>query len=315
MAGTLAQNYLPSLPDWAVNADGSYNTARYPNPTNLADPINTSYVNWLQQNFQRAEPMPTQPSTGYPTPDYIRSSLTNPVPTQPPSTVQSSITSQMPATQAAAQLASTSTYNSANPNPTQVPEGDVWDGFARRYAPGQRDLLFSQQGPGIVLRDYLNQDGRNNYINMEGDMSRYAQVAPEIYDLLMSGSNNPDVTGDDDVINFMAKLFQGQTTEGGQSPTLQQLLGGFYAGLNNEDSGLYTEVNIGDDGLPVNTSQQIANVNRMVPYLNTFSGNYRYTDRMKKEAARLGQEYASRVANGDAAGQTYAQYLQQHFLR
>jgi hypothetical protein len=71
-------------------------------------------------------------------------------------------------------------------------KGDVYDGFARRYVPGEMDMIMSN--PDIVLHDYLGQDGKADYSNLEGDLSRYAGDSLDLYNLLIGGNMDPPPT-------------------------------------------------------------------------------------------------------------------------
>jgi hypothetical protein len=68
------------------------------------------------------------------------------------------------------------------------------------------------------------------------------------------------------------------------------------------------------NGKPLDTAGQISAVMKMIPLLGEFS-NYGYAQALQKQAGRLATQYASNVANGKAGGKTFAQYLQDNYLR
>lgn len=292
---------------WASDYSRSYNPQGYTSP----DDPNYRYQNWLQQNFDVSQfaPQSLPVQTQYGGEEYTRPTAQNPTPTP-------TATAATPSPTVGTDRPTVTTANAqGNPSPTTPPTGNQWDGFARRYNDVAQDLLFSQYGPQIILDDYLGQDGMKNRPNLSGDLARYAQSAPMIYDILMAGNLDPEVTGDDDVINWMAKMFGDMTSPGGRAPDTALLWRQMMAGLQNEDSNLYAKTMLGADGNPATTQQQISAINQLIPLLTTYTGNYNYVDGVQRQAKRLGQEYAQMIANGANTSQTYADYLQQNFLR
>jgi hypothetical protein len=269
-------------------------------------------INDLIAQFQRGEPMPGQ-ATAQPVtpmqPDVRTMAAAGNYPAAQSTAPINNTTMQLRA--AASQLGSPVAQR-GNSNVTTPGKGDVYDGFARRYVPGEMDMIMSN--PDIVLHDYLGQDGKADYSNLEGDLSRYAGDSLDLYNLLIGGNMDPNANKNDAIINWMASLFGNLSTPGGATPTTQQMLGQLYAGLNDPKSAIYANTMLDNNGQPLDTAGQISAVMKMIPLLGEFS-NYGYSQALQKQAGRLATQYASNVANGKAGGKTFAQYLQDNYLR
>lgn len=195
--------------------------------------------------------------------------------------------------------------------------GESWQGFAGRYLPGERDLLFSN--PRIIVDDWLAQGPYKNNPQMAGDLGRYADIVfgnqnvGGLFELLSRGDISADANvGDDDQINYLVNLLKQQSTVGGKSPTVRQMLQALYEGFGDEDSsmgGLLTDGN----GNPVPTQAAIGALMQFIPLLGEFTGNIRYSNAMRRQANRLAQDYMGMQAKGKAKG-TFLDYLQQNFL-
>jgi hypothetical protein len=285
-------------------------------------------INDLIAQFQRAEPMPGQATAQTPTPaNYYYGQSANPqadvLAAQNSEPIRSANT-QAQMAGAANTLAHSGQNADANllnrtyaartgsADRTTPGEGDVMDGFARRYVPDQIPLLMAN--PELIAHDYLGQDGKANYLNAEGDLAPYAGDALDLYNLLIGGNMDPKANANDSIINWMASLFGNLTTPGGAVPTTQQMLGQLYAGLNDPKSAIYKNTMLDGSGTPLDTGSQISAIMKMIPLLGEFS-NPAYASAMKASAGQLAREYASNVANGKAGGKTFAQYLQDNFLR
>jgi len=299
---------------WTGDYSRTYNPTGYTSP----DDPNYRYQTWLQQAFDTSAfnggvgtSVQGQYGGESGTPSYTAPATTLPSSQVPLSTAISSAQAQMPATTAAAQTASVDpNYRvasaSGNAAPTTPPTGDRLDGFAGRYTPAAlRDMLLNDPAP--IVSDWAGQDGRANYINLEGDMKRYADVAPRLYELLTKGNMEGSTQSDDAVTNWMVKLMDNQSTVGGASPQAGTILDSLYDAFNNQDSTLGAKLY--SDGTPVGTDQQISEVMRYLPIVGEFS-NPSYANAVYQRAQRLAQEYRGRVAKGNAAGQTFVQYLQ-----
>lgn len=294
---------------WSGDYSRTYNPQGF---TDSTDP-NYRYQTWLQQNFDTSQFVNGLPGTQT---QYGGESggpqYTQPAPSPlssqvPMSTAVSSATAQIPATTQAAEQARMSTsYGNSNPSPTAPPSGDRLDGFAGRYTPAAlRDMLLNDPAP--IVHDWAGQDGRANYINLEGDMKRYADVAPRLYELLTKGNMSGQTQSDDAVANWMVELLNNQSTVGGRSPMAGTILDSLYAAFNNKDSTLGAKLYA--DGTPVGTDQQIAEVMRYLPIVGEFS-NPSYANAVYQRAQRLAQEYRGKIAKGQADGQTFVQFLQ-----
>ena len=206
---------------------------------------------------------------------------------------------------------------SASSGKTQPATGDVWDGFARRYVPAERDLLFSN--PDIIVRDWLSQGKYKGNDQMAGDLSRYANIMfgddtqGGLYELLTGGSLNPKATGDDDQINALVDLLKQQTTVGGQSPSVQKMLQLLFEGFDNPNStmgGMLT-TGAGDDAT---TGQAINALMQYIPLLGQFTGNRRYSDAMYRQATRLANQYEDQQVKGKNTG-SFVDFMKQNYLR
>jgi hypothetical protein len=212
-----------------------------------------------------------------------------------------------------------STSASSRTQPSQG--GDTWDGFAGRYVPGQRDMLFNN--PDIIVRDWLSQGKYKDNPQMAGDLSRYANIVfgggdrPGLYELMTAGSLNPKATGDDDMINYLVRLMGEQSKVGGKSPSIQTMLNLLYEGLNDPDSimgSMLTGGTSGTTGEPANSQAAINAVLSYIPLLGEFSGNQRYADAMYRQAANVAQDYQDRAVKGKNT-QGFADFFQQNYLR
>jgi hypothetical protein len=199
--------------------------------------------------------------------------------------------------------------------------GDKWDGWAGRYVPGQRDMLFNN--PDIIVRDWLSQGKYKDNPQMAGDLSRYANIVfgggdrPGLYELMTAGSLNPKATGDDDMINYLVRLMGEQSKVGGKSPSIQTMLNLLYEGLNDPDSimgSMLTGGTSGTTGEPANSQAAINAVLSYIPLLGEFSGNQRYADAMYRQAANVAQDYQDRAVKGKNT-QGFADFFQQNYLR
>lgn len=194
---------------------------------------------------------------------------------------------------------------------------DTWDGWAGRYVPGQRDLLFGN--PDIIVRDWLSQGKYKNNPQLAGDMSRYANIVfgdgqtGGLYELMTAGSLNPKITGDDDMINYLVSLLGEQSTVGGKSPSVQQMLNLLWEGFNNPYStmGGMLRTGGGDD---VTTGQAINALMQYIPLLGEFTGNRRYADAMYRQATRLANEYQDQAVKGNTT-QSFIDFMQDNYLR
>ncbi len=197
---------------------------------------------------------------------------------------------------------------SGSGTPDATDPGAAYQGFASRYVPGERDLLFGPGGGRTILHDYLSQDGRHNFSNLEGDLGRYADNAFRFYQLLQQGdTSNPANQADDTIINWVANLMKEQSTVGGKSPSVRAMLEGLFEGFRDKDSTLGSTF-FDAKGNPVGTEEQIQAVMQAIPLLGEFS-NDAYASTLYKSAQRRAQEYRSMVAKGKAKGQTFLDYL------
>jgi hypothetical protein len=198
------------------------------------------------------------------------------------------------------------------------PGGEAWEGFAGRYVPGERDLLFSN--PGIIVQDWLEGGKYRNNPQMAGDLQRYADIvfgnqnAGGLFELLNQGNLDAGSGGfgDDDQINFLVDLLNQQSKVGGKSPTVEGMLNALYGGFNDPDSsmgGLLTD----GEGNPVGTQAAIGALMQFIPLLGEFTGNIRYSNAIRRQANRLAQNYMRDTANGKSKG-TFLDYLQSNFL-
>jgi hypothetical protein len=199
--------------------------------------------------------------------------------------------------------------------------GDTWDGWARRYVPGQRDMLFNN--PDIIVRDWLSQGKYKDNPQMAGDLSRYANIVfgggdrPGLYELMTAGSLNPKATGDDDMINYLVQLMGEQSKVGGKSPSIQTMLNLLYEGLNDPNSvmgSMLTGGTSGTTGEPANTQAAINAVLSYIPLLGEFSGNQRYADAMYRQAANVAQDYQDMAVKGKNKA-SFSDFFQQNYLR
>lgn len=287
------------------------NQTKYPvgTPVGMVSTSDPSYQTWLMRNFTQAnanDQLRTYPSSGQ------AATFTARTPTPTPSASTVAATGNYPS---ASTMTTRSTPTSSGSR-TEPGQGDDWDGFASRYNDVAQDLLFSEYGPYAILGDYLGQDGRADRANLQGDLARYADAAPMLYDILMEGSLDPKYTGDDDVINWMAELFGNMTQDGGRAPSTQQLMNAFFAGLGDKGSNLYLKTMVNPDtGQKYTTQETIRAINKYIPFLTTFTGNYNYADGLRRQAAMLGNEYAQMVANDKAGGLSYADFLKRNLGR
>jgi hypothetical protein len=222
----------------------------------------------------------------------------------------SSVTPRVSATAASGASAPTASRNAPSGNT------DKWDGFASRYVPGQRDLLFGN--PDIIVRDWLSQGKYKNNPQMAGDMSRYANIVfgdeqtGGLYELMTGGSLDPKVTGDDDMINYLASLLGEQSKVGGRSPSVQQMLGLLFEGFNNPDSTMGGLLK-GGGGDDATTGQAINALMQYIPLLGEFTGNRRYADAMYRQATRLANEYQDMAVKGKNKG-SFIDFMQDNYL-
>jgi hypothetical protein len=218
----------------------------------------------------------------------------------------------------AAQKTNASAQSAQRSGPSQG--GDTWDGWARRYVPGQRDMLFNN--PDIIVRDWLSQGKYKDNPQMAGDLSRYANIVfgggdrPGLYELMTAGSLNPKATGDDDMINYLVQLMGEQSKVGGKSPSIEQMLNLLYEGLNDPDSvmgSMLTGGTSGTTGEPANTQAAINAVLSYIPLLGEFSGNQRYADAMYRQAANVAQDYQDLAVKGKNK-QSFSDFFQGQYL-
>lgn len=318
-------SYYPSIPFGRKRPP----TTSTPAVDTVKPAFSQQTINDLIANFQRAEPMPGQPTqqagspmqpdirtmaaaATYPTAQGMAPNPINTVPNQL-NTASQALAARPTSTQANTALQN-AVYHAAtgNANATTPPKGDVMDGFARRYVPGEVPMLMAN--PSLILHDYLGQDGRADYSNLEGDIAPYANDALDLYNLLIGGNMAPAANKNDAIINWMASLFGNLSTPGGATPTTQQMLSQLYAGLNDPKSAIYSNTMLDGSGQPLDTGSQIKAVLQMIPLLGEFS-NPAYAKALQSQAGKLGLQYADSVANGKGNGKTFAQYLQDNYLR
>ena len=310
---------LEALPWWADPTSPqnlwTQDYSRTLNPTGIVSPDdpNYNYQNWLQQNFDTSRffsPTSTPVQTRYGGEELTTNTYTPPRPAAS-TTASGTVGGTYPTS---TQLSGTNNvnYTTGSADTTTPPTGDVWDGFARRYVPGQRDMLFGKNSP--VLGDYLNQDGRTNYSNLQGDMQRYADIAPRLYESLVGGNMKGKTQADDTIINWMVDLFDNQSHVGGASPTSQQIMNQLFAGFNDKTSSLGSQLYDPSTGNPVGTDAQIQAVMSYLPLAGEFN-NSSYATALYGQAQRLAQEYRSKVSKGEGDGQTFVQFLQDNLLQ
>jgi hypothetical protein len=199
---------------------------------------------------------------------------------------------------------------------TEPAEGDKWDGFAGRYVPGERDLLFGN--PDIIVRDWLSQGKYKGNDQMAGDMSRYANIFfgddshGGLYELLTGGSLNPKAIGDDDQINALVDLLGQQSKVGGRSPSVEKMLSLLFEGFSNKDSTMGGLLNAqgGDDAT---TGQAINAIMQYIPLLGEFTGNRRYSDAIYRQAQSTAQDYMDRQVKGENKG-SVLDWFKQNFM-
>ena len=201
---------------------------------------------------------------------------------------------------------------------TQPGQGDAYDGFASRYVPGERDLLFSN--PGIIVQDWLSQGPYKNNPAMAGDLQRYADIVfgsgnqPGLYELLLGGNLGKDGSNaaDDKQINYLADLLGQQSTVGGRSPSIQQMVDMLYSMFDNPDSTLNTALGTGGTD-PAGTQETINQVLSFIPLLGEFTGNQRFARLLGQQAQNIAQDYMRQTANGKAKG-NFMDFFRNNFL-
>jgi hypothetical protein len=190
---------------------------------------------------------------------------------------------------------------------TQPPQGDVMDGFARRYGPLEVDTVLSD--PTLISQDLFGGQGRGA---LAGDASRYAAMAPLLFKMLTGG--NMQAATNENLINYTAKMIGDMSSPGGRTATQSQLLNQLYAGLNDQGSEYGANLYGAGGTSAMTTPQEVKYINDLLGYTGTFT-NYGTAQAEQKLADRLGQEYALAKAKGNMDGVTYAQYIQDNFLR
>lgn len=201
---------------------------------------------------------------------------------------------------------------------TEPGQGDKYDGFAGRYVPGERDLLFSN--PGIIVQDWLAQGPYRNNAAMAGDLQRYADIVfgsgnqPGLYELLLGGDmgKNGANAADDKQINYLADLLTQQSTVGGRSPSIQQMVNMLYSMFDNPDSTLNTALGTGGTD-PAGTQETINQVLSFIPLLGEFTGNQRFARLLGQQAQNIAQDYMRQTANGKAKG-SFMDFFRNNFL-
>jgi hypothetical protein len=116
------------------------------------------------------------------------------------------------------------------------------------------------------------------------------------------------------LINYTAKMIGDMSKPGGAAPTQSQLLNQLYAGLNDQGSEYGANLYGANGTSAMGTPDEVKYINGLLDYTSTFT-NYGTAQAEKKLADRLGQEYALAKAKGGMDNVTYAQYIQDHFLR
>ena len=120
------------------------------------------------------------------------------------------------------------------------------------FRPGTIQFLCT--GNGFVSKNVNKSVQRGCFFNAGKKVS---------YRLLTGGSTNPAVTGDDDQINALVDLLREQTTVGGRSPSIPQMVGLLFEMMNNPESMLgisLTGDTAGKVGEPASTQSTIANI-------------------------------------------------------